>query len=89
MWVGETSITDEGLQYLGALKKLKMLAVHRTAVTDAGLEHLRKLDALWLLMVEGTGVTREGAERLAEALPRLSIGFGKDDDLVKGQAVEE
>jgi len=62
--LNETSVRDEQLQQLTALKNLRSLSLYRTGVTDAGLEHLAGLTGLEELELSYTGVTDTGLARL-------------------------
>jgi len=62
--LNETSVRDEQLQQLTALKNLRSLSLYRTGITDAGLEHLAGLTRLEELELSYTGVTDNGLARL-------------------------
>ena len=51
LMLGGTIVTDEGLEFLQTLTRLKSLNLINTGVTDAGLEYFRgasDLETLWL-----------------------------------------
>jgi len=81
-----TKITDAGLAHLKGLKKLTYLNLYGTAVTDAGLEHLKDLTNLRSLYLWQTKVTSAGVERLKQALPKVSVVLGYDQDAQAKQA---
>ncbi len=60
-----TQITDDGLQYLQNMKRLKILSLGQTAVTDAGLRQLEPLEQLEYLGLRGTKVTDSGLKTVA------------------------
>ena len=69
-WILEgTSVTDAGLEPLGALTGLYFLNLNETRVSDAGLEHLKGLTLLTELQLKGTRVTDEGVKKLQQSLP--------------------
>lgn len=53
-------VTDETLEHLAGLSRLKELDLNDTKITDAGLETLAKFPALQILRLRGTAVTEEG-----------------------------
>jgi Leucine-rich repeat (LRR) protein len=57
-------ISDEALQNLDSLPRLKVLILSGTKVTDAGLAHLEGLGLLTGLMLDGTRVTNAGLEHV-------------------------
>ena len=58
-------VRDAGLEPLGALTELKLLALSGTQVTDAGVRHLEGLTSLDALNLSATQVTDAGVERLS------------------------
>ncbi|MGH7945139.1 MAG: c-type cytochrome domain-containing protein, partial [Opitutaceae bacterium] len=68
--LGETAVSDAGLNSLAAMKNLRRLQLDRTAVTDAGLTHLAPLGHLESLNLHATTITDTGLKTL-HALPRL------------------
>jgi hypothetical protein len=79
--LGQTRITDVGLQHLARLKNLKVLDLSTgfdqdlvfPDVTDAGLESLKKLANLRTLVLKGTRVTDEGVKEFQRALPNCKV----------------
>jgi endonuclease YncB( thermonuclease family)/Leucine-rich repeat (LRR) protein len=68
-------ITDEGLNHLKGLKKLRCLSLNSTEATDAFLEYLGTLTELDQLQLWGTKVTDEGLKHLKglKKLRRLTL----------------
>jgi len=73
LWLGGTSITDDGLINLTELNQLEELGLDNTQVTDDGLVHLKKLTSLKRLILSGTQVSEKGVENLKRALPACRI----------------
>ena len=46
VYLGDTTVTDAGLEHLKGLPHLQNLDLAYTQVTDAGLEHLKALSKL-------------------------------------------
>lgn len=67
--LGNPDVTDETLDLLLAMPKLRELTLNDSAITDAGLATLARLPALERLRIARTRVTPEGIERLLEAPP--------------------
>lgn len=74
----DCAIGNDDLPGLARSQSLVRLDLHQAKITDAGLEHLRGMASLRYLSVWDTGVTEAGAKRLAEALPRCEIVYGKE-----------
>lgn len=71
---GESSkITDDGLQHLSGLRRLRVLWLFGTNVSDAGLPKLQELTALQELNLQHTQVTDAGVAKLQQALPNCKI----------------
>ena len=64
VWIGNTKVTDEGLERLKGFTQLQGLSLERTRVTDKGLEHLKGLMQLQVLLLDNTQVTDKGLEHL-------------------------
>ena len=62
--LGNTQVTDAGLEHLRGLSQLQLLGLEGTQVTDAGLEHLKGLSQLQVLGLDKTHVTDAGLEHL-------------------------
>ncbi len=63
-------VTDDVLERIRGLARLKKLGLVNTQITDAGLEHLKGLSNLKMLLLNGTQVTGPGLEHL-KGLTRL------------------
>ena len=59
-----TNITDDALEHIKPLSKLRRLDLSRTRITDAGMDHLKDLPALQRLDLGDTLVTAEGLRKL-------------------------
>ncbi len=71
--MGNPDVTDETLELLVDLPKLKELTLNDSGVTDVGLATLAQLPALETLRLARTKVTPEGLRRFLDAPPqRLS-----------------
>jgi hypothetical protein len=68
--MGNPDVTDETLELLVGLQKLRELTLNDSGVTDAGLVTLAKLPALETLRIARTRITPEGLRRLLDAPPR-------------------
>ncbi|MFC1596697.1 leucine-rich repeat domain-containing protein [Planctomycetota bacterium] len=62
--IGNTQITDAGLEHVKALTSLQELNLTGTQVTDAGLKHLEGLTSLIDLSLMGTQITDAGLTHL-------------------------
>jgi hypothetical protein len=71
--LGETKVTDTGLEVLKGMTTLTCLELEQTNITDAGLERLKGLSQLSRLRLEHTKVTDEGVKKLQQALPHCKI----------------
>ncbi len=72
--LGNSPITNDGLQNLSGLTNLVQLRLHGTRISDAGLSHLEGLTRLWELFLVDTRVTDAGLEHL-RSLPDLGRAF--------------
>ena len=63
--LGDTQVTDAGLENVKELADLRELVLSDTQVTDAGLEHLKGLTNLTDLHLGDTQITDAGLEHLA------------------------
>ncbi|XP_057680817.1 uncharacterized protein si:ch73-173p19.1 isoform X2 [Corythoichthys intestinalis] len=68
-----THVTDQGVQHLGVLTRLKKLSLSNTQVTDAGLLSLRPLVELLELCLDRTTVSSRGVAALITCLPQLQV----------------
>jgi hypothetical protein len=69
-------VTDQTLDHLKGLKRLRKLDLSNTQVTDDGLGVLKELPGLEVLYLNGTGVTDDGVRRNIfpiETLTELSL----------------
>lgn len=66
-------VTDQGLESLKKLTKLKSLSLQYTDVAGPGLIHLAGLKQLRELNLEGTPVGREAVDALRKALPKCNV----------------
>jgi hypothetical protein len=85
--LGFTKMTDAGLRELAALKRLKVLYLHRTKVTDAGLKELAGFGHLEKLYLGATRVTDAGLKEL-RGLKRLTMLDLRFTPVTKGGAAE-
>jgi hypothetical protein len=67
--MGNPDVTDETLELLASLPKLRELTLNDTAVTDAGLATLAQLPRLESLRIARTKITPEGVRRFLDAPP--------------------
>lgn len=63
--LGNTKISDSGLEQIGKMKNIQKLHLEQTAITDAGLGHLKNLDYLEYLNLYGTTITDIGLMKLS------------------------
>jgi len=70
LYLDETQVTDEGVQFLAKFSELKCLALDHTQVTDVGVGYLKRLPKLKLLCLAYTQVSDTGLEHL-KGLPHL------------------
>ncbi|XP_029003667.1 uncharacterized protein si:ch73-173p19.1 isoform X2 [Betta splendens] len=68
-----TQVTDQGVQHLATMTRLKKLSLSNTQVTDAGLPSLRGLQELQDLCLDRTAVTSRGVAALITCLPHLQV----------------
>ncbi|XP_059182590.1 uncharacterized protein si:ch73-173p19.1 [Centropristis striata] len=68
-----TQVTDQGVNQLSTMKRLKKLSLSNTQVTDAGLPSLRGLQELQELCLDRTAVTSRGVSELITFLPHLQV----------------
>jgi len=73
--LGETGITDKGLEALAAFGQLQKLWLHDTRITDASVPCLAGLRKLQSLYLHRTGLTVEGVRGLQKALPKCRIFY--------------
>jgi|GEM_PF-2900875 len=70
--LGDSNITDAGLEHLSRLPSLRVLALNNTPITDEGLRHLAGLTTLEVLHANRTRITDEGLRHLA-GLTKLQV----------------
>ncbi|XP_062235414.1 uncharacterized protein si:ch73-173p19.1 isoform X1 [Platichthys flesus] len=68
-----TQVTDQGVNQLSTMSRLKKLSLSNTQVTDAGLPSLRGLQELQELCLDRTAVTSRGVAELIVCLPHLQV----------------
>jgi hypothetical protein len=66
-------VTDQALDSLVGLTRLKELDLSRTAITDRSLEPIGKIPALEILRLAGTAITDEGFRNHLAKLPNLRL----------------
>lgn len=71
--LGETDITDQGLDGISKLSQLEHLVLHDTSISDIATDELARLQKLQVLDLRRTNVSLEGFERLQIALPKTKI----------------
>ena len=71
--LGETEVTDAGLEHLRGLSALQSLDLFQTRVTDAGLTTLRELPALLKVELSHTSVTKAGIAAFKVARPDVYV----------------
>ncbi|MCC6124962.1 MAG: hypothetical protein IT426_08370 [Pirellulales bacterium] len=81
--LGDTQITDGGLELLNGLTQLHDLDLSQTKITDAGLKHLKGMKQLRLLGLAKTQITDAGLEYLKglKQLEFLDVQFTKITDV--------
>jgi hypothetical protein len=57
--LGDTSVGDEALRFIGKIRGLEQLRLFRTRITDAGIKHLISLRQLKVLDLDETDLTDE------------------------------
>lgn len=70
-----TNTSNDDLEHLKALPRLRILDLRDTQITDVGLKHLCELRGLKFLWIHNTQVTPEGVKELREALPDCEIEY--------------
>ena len=85
--LGDTKITDAGLEHLRELPQLQSLNLSDTKITDAGLKHLQGLGNIRTLNLRSTAVTDAGLKHL-QKLAKLSF-LRLDDANVTDEGVKE
>lgn len=63
--VGDSNITDEGLEPLQKLPKLRVLSLNLTQITNVGLDHLKELKSLERLRLHATAISDDGMVSIA------------------------
>jgi internalin A len=77
----KNDVTDEGLEGIGACRRLEDLRLNDTGITDRTLDRIADLPNLEALRVSGTGVTRDRVARLMAASNEIRIGSDFADEL--------
>src|SRR5262245_59303261 len=75
--LGNTPITDAGLQALEKTTQLKWLLLYNTDITDGGLERLATLTSLQQLSLSDTKVTGVGFKKLASLGALYSVRLSR------------
>ncbi|MFD2572485.1 c-type cytochrome domain-containing protein [Spirosoma soli] len=78
----QTKVTNAGLKQLKGLQHLEYLNLYGTAVTDAGLAELVSLKNLKTLYLWQTKTTEQGVVSLKEALPKLEVIGGINEQAI-------
>jgi hypothetical protein len=73
--LGNPDVTDETLELLVGLSRLRELTLNDSAVTDAGLATLARLPALETLRIARTRITPEGLQRFLDAPPQRLVSI--------------
>ncbi len=68
-----TDVTDEGLQNLARLQRLKRLKISSLLITDRGIARFLMLKNLEDLCVSGTSISEAGVAGLRRGLPYCRI----------------
>jgi serine/threonine protein kinase len=71
--VGNSKLSDAGLERLGGKLELTQLFASGTGITDEGLKVLATCPKLVEFEAKGTKVTQQGVDELAKALPQCRI----------------
>ena len=71
--LNNVELTDQGLEFLKRLTRLKGVSLRRNQITDAGLEHFKGLTKLERLDFSDTETSVEGRDMLRKALPNCLI----------------
>ena len=71
--LGNSRVTDNGLESIRELTQLEDLRLNGSGVTDAGLNHLTSLSQLRVLYLSSTHITDESVAKLQKALPNCKI----------------
>jgi len=66
LYVGSTSVNDDGLAVIGRIAALKDLSMWGVPITDKGIAHLRRLSKLESLNMRATIITDAALEHLAK-----------------------
>lgn len=68
VYLGGTNVTDQDVQEICKLTKLRELYLHRTGISDAAFEHIGDLQALRVLHLRNTRISDEGLEKLRDLI---------------------
>ena len=71
--MGRHKITDEDLEHLKGMPKLRTLYLIGTQITDAGLEHLKGFTQLQELVLANTQISDSDVADLQKALPNCFL----------------
>jgi hypothetical protein len=73
LFLGETEISDAGLEHLRKLTNMRSLRLHQTRVSDAGIECLKEMTQLGQLDVYDTQISESGVRQLRQWFPDCQI----------------
>ena len=71
--LNRSTVTDNGLEHLAALPRLKRLHLQDTQISDAGIQHLLGLAQLEHLDLQRTQVTISGSQLVADSIAGVHI----------------
>jgi Leucine-rich repeat (LRR) protein len=74
--LGQSQLTDTGLQRLRGCTNLEGLYIHNTEITDAGMAHIASFANLKVLSLDSTGVTDEGVKKITNRKLEVLTLFG-------------
>lgn len=87
--MGNPDVTDETLQLLVALPKLKELTLSDTPITDAGLQTLAKVSALESLRLQRTKITKDGVVAFLEDSPPKLVEIDVSGNSIPASALRK
>ena len=75
--LGNTRLTDEGMQTITSLPNLRKLSLENTQITDKGVGKLLSLPQLHTLNLVGTKITEQSLAQLSEMLSLKTLYIGQ------------